>query len=41
MLIWAHLGDTAGSIPDFDNQVSIAIKQVLIFLLVEGFALHL
>ena len=37
----ADLGGTAGSGPDLCDKVSIAIKLVIIFLLVEGLAFNL
>lgn len=36
-----YLGDISGLVPDHLNKLTIAIKQVLIFLLMEGFAFDL
>lgn len=37
----AYLGDIVGSFPEHRNNMSIAIKRVIIFLLVESLALNL
>lgn len=38
MLLKANLRDTAALVPDHRNRVSVAIKRVVVFLLVEGLA---